>query len=78
MEQQYTYSIKWEENIVVILIIYEDRATFLPFYDDKDTLSTKGEIQKSISQLISTHKNIPKTLWENDIHSLQNGRKRVW
>ena len=28
------------EKIVVILNIYGDRAIFLQFYDDKDTLST--------------------------------------
>ena len=30
-----------------------------------------------ISQVILTHKNIPKTLQENDYHTLQNGRKIV-
>ena len=30
-----------------------------------------------ISQVILKHKNIPKTLWDNDLHNLQNGRKMV-
>ena len=40
MEQLYTYSTKWEDNIMVIIHIYGDRAIFLLFYDDKYTLST--------------------------------------
>ena len=28
-----------------------------------------------IYQLILTHKNTSKALWDNDIHTLQNGRK---
>ena len=29
----------------------------------------------SISKLIFTHKNIPKDLWNNDIHTLEMGEK---
>ena len=60
---------------MVVLHIYGDRAISLLFYDDKDTLSTYCEIEMSIYQLILTYKNIPKTIWDNDIHSLQNGIK---
>ena len=60
---------------MVIIHIYRDRAIFLLFYDDRDTLSTECEVEMSIFELIFTHKNIPKTLWDNDIHTLQNGRK---
>ena len=28
-------------------------------------------------QLIFAHKNISKALWDNDIHTLQNGRKNM-
>ena len=62
---------------MVILYIDEDRAILLLFYDDKDTVSTQCEIEISISQLIFTHKNIPKNIWDNNIHTLQNGRNIV-
>ena len=55
--------------------IYGDRAIYLLFYDDQDTLSTKCEIEIIIYQLIFTNKYIPKTLWDNYIHTLQNRRK---
>ena len=32
----------------------------------------------STSQLIITHKNISKALFDNDIHTLLNGRKILW
>ena len=41
------------------------------FYDDQDTESEQLEIQMRIYQLIFTHKNIPKALWDNDIHTLK-------
>ena len=40
MEQWCPYSTKWEDDIVVILHIYGDRANFLLFYDNEDTLFT--------------------------------------
>ena len=61
---------KMGENVVLIPHIYGDRAISLLFYDDKYTLSTDSEIEMSTSQLTFTHKNIPKILWENDIHTL--------
>ena len=62
---------------MVILHIYGDRANFLLFYDEKNTLSTECEIEMSISQIICTHKNIPRNLWYNDIHTRQNGENIV-
>ena len=35
----YSYSIRWEQNIVVIINFYGARAIFLLFYDYKDTES---------------------------------------
>ena len=32
----------------------------------------------STSQLIFTHKNISKAIWENYMHTQQNGRKTLW
>ena len=63
---------------MVILHIYEARAIFLLFYDDQDTESEYQGIEMSTSQLIFTHNNIPKALWDNDIHTLQNGRNALW
>ena len=34
MVKLYPYCFKWEENIIVILHIYETRTFFLLFYDD--------------------------------------------
>ena len=75
MEQLYPYSTKWEDHILAIFHIYGDRGIFLLFYDDKDTLSTSCEMEIRIYQVIFKHKNIPKTLWENDFYTLQNWRK---
>ena len=58
-----------------ILHTYGDRGIFLLFYDDQDTGSEYCEIQMSIYQLISTHKNISKYLWYNDNNNIPNGRK---
>ena len=30
-----------------------------------------------ISQVISMHKNIPKNLWDNDVHTVQNGENTM-
>ena len=45
------------------------------FYDIKDTESELCEIIIGVAGPIFTHKNIPKALWDNDIHNLQYGRK---
>ena len=63
---------------MVIIHIYRARATFILVYDEQDTDSEKIEIQMRTYQIIITHKNISKALWENDIHNLQNGRKELW
>ena len=42
--------------VLVVIHIYVDRAIFVLFYYDQDTLSTYCEIQIGISQLIYTHK----------------------
>ena len=73
LRQWYTYYTKWEKYNVVMLHIYWARAIFLLFYDDQDILSTYCEIQMSTYQLIFTHTNISKNLWDNDIYTLQNG-----
>ena len=57
---------------MVILHIYKDRGIFLLFYDDQDTASDQWEIKMITFQVIFTHKNISKALWNNDIHTLQN------
>ena len=63
---------------MIIIHIYGAIAIFLLFYDDQDTLSTKCEIQMTISQIIFTNKNISKDLWDNGIHNLQNGINILW
>ena len=63
---------------MVIFHIYGAIAIFLLFYDHKDTLFTECELEMTISQLIFTNKNISKAIWDNDIHTLQNGRKILW
>ena len=57
---------------MVILHIYKDRGILLLFYDDQDTASDQWEIKMITFQVIFTHKNISKALWNNDIHTLQN------
>ena len=37
MGQQYTYSTRWEQNIMAIIHIYVPKAIFLLFYDNQDT-----------------------------------------
>ena len=51
-----THTIKNGKTIVVILYIYQDRAIFVLSYDNKDTLSTKCEIELIIYQLRSMYK----------------------
>ena len=75
MVQLYSHSTKWNKDTVIILHINSSRGIFLLCYGDKDTLCTEYEIQMTISQLIFTHKNISKAIWENDIPTLQIGRK---
>ena len=55
MGQWYKYSTIWEQNIVVVLHIYGDRAIFLLFCDYQDTKSEWHKIEMSISQPIFTH-----------------------
>ena len=63
---------------MVMIHIYGARGIFLLFYDDQDTTSEYWEIEMSTSQLIFTHKNISKALWDNNMHTLKNGRKTLW
>ena len=49
------------------------RAVLLLFCDHQDTKSEYCEIEISTSQQIFTHKNIAEGLWDNDIHTLQDG-----
>ena len=52
-----------------ILHIYGAKSIFMLFYDDQDTESELCGIKMSTFQLIFTHKNILKALWDNDIHT---------
>ena len=63
---------------MVIIHIYGDRATSLLFCDHQDAEYESCEIQISISKPIFTKKYIPKALWENYIHTLQEGSKILW
>ena len=44
MGQQYSYSTRWEKNIVAIIHIYVDRAIFPLFYYHQDTESKSCSI----------------------------------
>ena len=78
MGQQYTYSTRWEKNIVAIIHIYGATDIFLLFYDHQDIGSKPHEIEMSIYQPIFNHKKISKYPWDNGIHNLQYGRKILW
>ena len=69
----YPYSTRCKRNFVLILHIYGARAIFLLFYYHLDTEYESCEIEMSIYQTIFRHDNIPKALWDNNIHTLQNG-----
>ena len=62
---------------MITLHNYGARAIFLLFCDHTDTESESREIQMSISQPIFTNTNISKALWDNDINTVQDGRKNV-
>ena len=68
---------KMSRNTVVNLHIYGARSIFLLFHDDQDTEFELCQIQMIKYQLISTHKNIPMALWENGIHTIQNGERKL-
>ena len=70
MEKWYSHSTKWEKDTVAIIHIYGARGSFILYYDDQDTESDEWEIKMSTSQLIFTHKNIPKATFKNYIHNL--------
>ena len=55
MGQRYPYSKRREKNIVVVLHIYEARAIFLLFFDNKDIKYEWCEIERSIYKPILTH-----------------------
>ena len=78
MGQQYTYSTRWEKNIVEILHIYGAGFILLLIYDHQDTESESREIEIIINQQLFIHKNISKDLWDNHIHNLQNGINLLW
>ena len=75
MQQRYLYSTKWEQNIVVVLNIYRDKAMYLPFRDHQDTGYESSGIYMSISQPIFTHEKISNYIRINKINTLQYGRK---
>ena len=58
MGQRYPHSAIWNQNIVVFLHISGVRSIFLLFYDHQYIECQSHEIEMSISQPISTHKNI--------------------
>ena len=57
MGQQYTYSTRWKQNIVVVIHIYGVRAIFLLYYNHQDTESESQGIKISIAGPIFTQKN---------------------
>ena len=69
MGQQYPYFKRLEQNIVVIIHIYGDRAIFVLFCDQQDTESESYEIEISTSQPIFAHNKIPKDVWDKNIHT---------
>ena len=62
---------------MAILHIYGDRGIFLPFYDNQDTESQSLEIGLVKLDQYSSRKTL-KVLWENNIHTQQDGRKIFW
>ena len=78
MAQWYLYSTIWEENILVIHYIYVGSVILLLYWDDLHTESDTCEMEIGIAGPTSTHKNISKYLYDNDIHTLQYGRIIFW
>ena len=75
MGNWYPFPKKWEQNIVVILNIYGARSMFLLFCDHQDTEYESCGIYMSISQPIFTYNKISNYIWNNNIYSVQYGRK---
>ena len=72
MGQGYSHSTKWEKITAVILHIYGARAISYYFMMTKTLYQSNGN--KNILTNIY-YENISKALRDNDIHTLQNGRK---
>ena len=56
MGKRYTYSTRWEQNIVVFFHIYGARAIFLIFCDHQDNDSKSCEIKIGVAGPILTPK----------------------
>ena len=77
MGKEYLCSTRWGKNIVINLHNYGARSIFLLFCDHTDTESESREIEMSISQPIFNHTNKSKSLWDNAINNVQDGRKML-
>ena len=60
---------------MAILHIYGALALSLLFCDNQDSESESQETEIGVYGKISSQEKITKTLWDNDIHTLQNGGK---
>ena len=78
MRKQHQHSTKWVNFFVASLHIYRSLDISLQCCDPQDTESESCEIKMSIHKSIFTHKKIPKDIWDNDIHSLQDRRRILW
>ena len=59
---------------MVIIHIYGVEPFFYYFMMTETPYIPSVKMEMRTSQVILTHKNIPKTLWDNYSHTLQNGR----
>ena len=65
-------------KMVAILHIYGAIAILLLFCDHQDTESESCKMEIGVAGTISTWKKISKDIWDNEIHTLQYGRKILW
>ena len=74
-----TYFQMWRQFSLFFVLRF---STFvfliLLFCDQQDTGSESCDIKIIIYQKMITHKNIPKDLLDNDIHTIKYGRKILW
>ena len=63
---------------MTILHISGDKSILILFYNNQDIEHESNDIYVGVAGLIFTPKRISKTLWDKNIHNLQNGIRICW
>ena len=63
---------------MAVLHIYRAKAIFLIFCVFKDTESESCKMETGVYGPIFNQKRIYKALWDNDIHTIKDGRIILW